>query len=498
LASACPSLGRFELITAMYVGVDIGTQSLKVVVTDECLVPKGTARRSYRPDFPRPGRAEQAPEVWERALAPAIAEALATADIRSNDVRGLGLCSQLDGCIAVDDASRAIGPCLLWMDRRATDEVADIPHELVRRRTGIVADAGHMAAKVRWLKRHRLLNRPARFHQPVSYMVERLTGSFVIDHALASTSMVCALDRPRYDPELLDLFEIDEAELPRIDHAGAVAGRLHGAGASMTGLPTALPVAVGTGDDFSTVIGAGLVAPGRVAVGLGTGEVVGAVHPSPLIDDDGLVETHPYPTGGFFIENPGWLGGGSVVWLMSLLGLESPSELDDLAASAPPGSAGVIFLPCLSGAMAPRWRAEARGCFYGLTSAHGRAHMARAVLEGTAFAMRDVVERLDAMGVAAETILLLGGGARSRLWAEIRADIAGRTVSVPHHVDTCPIGAAMLAAMASGAMPSLADAAASIGGESTTFTADPGRKAAYDDAYAAYRRLFDTLEPIFS
>lgn len=124
--------------------------------------------------------------------------------------------------------------------------------------------------------------------------------------------------------------------------------------------------------------------------------------------------------------------------------------------------------------------------------------MARAVLEGTAFAMRDVVVRLDAMGVTAETILLLGGGARSRLWAEIRADIAGRIVRVPRHVDTCPIGAAMLAAMASGTVASLAEAAASVGSESLIFTADPKRKAAYDDAYAAYRGLFDTLEPIFS
>lgn len=482
----------------MFVGVDIGTQSLKVVVTDEHLAPKGSARRSYRPDFPQPGWAEQDPVVWERALRPAIGEALAAAGVGSGDIRGLGICSQLDGCIAVDESGEAIGPCLLWMDRRATDEVADIPADLVRRRTGIMADAGHLAAKARWLKRHRLNDRPARFHQPVSYMVERLTSEAVIDHALASTSMVCTLDRPRYDPELLALFEIDEAELPRIDRAGALAGRLHDKGAELTGLPSALPLAVGTGDDFSTVIGAGLLAPGRVAVGLGTGEVIGAVHPTPLIDDEGLVETHPYPGGGFFIENPGWLGGGSVVWLISVLDLQSPSELDNLAASAPPGADGAIFLPCLSGAMAPRWRPEARGCFYGLTSAHGRAHMARAVLEGTAFAMRDVVERLDAMDVATETILLLGGGARSPLWAQIRADVAGRTVHVPRHVDTCPIGAAMLGAMASGAVSNLADAAAAIGSEQTTFAADAGRKAAYDDAYAAYRRLFDTLEPIFS
>lgn len=482
----------------MFVGVDIGTQSLKVVVTDGSLAPKGTARRPYQPSFPRPGWAEQAPALWEQALGPAIAAALVAAGVPPADIRGLGISGQLDGCIAVDEAGLPLGPCLIWMDRRATDETAAVPNDLVRRKTGIMADAGHMAAKVRWLKRHRLDGRPARFHQPVSYMVERLTGAVVIDHALASTTMVASLERPRYDQELLDLFEIDAGELPRIDRAEALAGRLHEAGAALSGLPVGLPVAVGTGDDFSTVLGAGLLSPGRVAVGLGTGEVVGALHPTPLVDKEGLVETHPYPGGSFFIENPGWLGGGSVVWLMSILGLESPSELDDLAVSAPPGSDGVIFLPCLSGAMAPRWRAEARGCFYGLTSAHGRAHMARAVLEGTAFAMRDVVDRLDAIGVATDTILLLGGGARSRLWAQIRADVAGRTVTVPHQIDTCPIGAAMLAAVASGTVSNLANAAASVGHEGAVFSADPGRRAAYDSAYRAYRRLFDTLEPMFT
>ena len=482
----------------MFVGVDIGTQSLKVVVTDGALAPKGAARRSYTPAFPQPGWAEQDPGLWETALGSAIAEALAAAGARPGDVRGLGICGQLDGCIAVDDAGSALGPCLLWMDRRATEETADIPHDVVRRKTGIMVDAGHMAATVRWLKRHRLDGRRARFHQPVSYLVEGLTGEAVIDHALASTTMVCALEEPRYDEALLDLFGIAAAELPRIDRAANLAGRLHERGAALTGLPAGLPVAVGTGDDFATALGAGLVTPGRVSVGLGTGEVVGALHPSPRIDTAGLVETHPYPGGGFFIENPGWLGGGSVIWLMSILGLSDPRQLDELAALAPPGADGVTFLPALSGAMAPRWRPAARGCFYGLTSAHGRAHMARAVLEGTAFAMRDVIDRLATMGVATDTILLLGGGAHSHLWGQIRADAAGRRVDVPRTIDTCPVGAALLAAVASGDIPALADAAALVGGGGVAITPDPSRAAAYENAYAAYRRLFDTLEPMFT
>jgi xylulokinase len=233
-------------------------------------------------------------------------------------------------------------------------------------------------------------------------------------------------------------------------------------------------------------------------VGLGTGEVVGAIHDTPEIDDEALVETHAYPAGNYFIENPGWLSGGAVVWLMSILGLSHPAELDALAQSAPPGADGVMFLPALSGAMAPRWRPAVRGCFHGLTASHGRAHMARALLEGCAFAMRDVIARLDAMGVRGDTILLLGGGAHSRVWSQMRADIAGRAAIVPRHVDTSPIGAAMLAIVASGAIANLAEAATLVGGGGETFNPDNARAAIYNDAHAAYRRLFDSLEPIFA
>ncbi len=448
----------------MFLGIDIGTQSLKVVVTDARLAPMGAARAAYRPSFPQPGWAEQDPQLWEHALAPTIAKALTAAGGAPDRVRGIGFCGQLDGCVPVDAAGRALHPCLLWMDRRADTETHGISGERIRRQTGIVLDASHLAAKIAWLKHNRPELRAARYHQPVTYMVERLTGEAAIDPALASTSMLCALGGDGYDQGLLDLFGVAAGEVPPIAAAVSCAGRLHESGAALTGLPRGIPVAVGTGDDFSTVLGAGLVAPGRIGVGLGTGEVVGAIHEKPVIDDEALVETHAYPAGNYFIENPGWLSGGAVVWLMSILGLSHPAELDALAQAAPPGAAGVIFLPALSGAMAPRWRPTVRGCFHGLTASHGRAHMARALLEGCAFAMRDVILRLDAMGVRGDTILLLGGGARSRVWSQIRADVAGRAAIVPRHVDTSPIGAAMLAAVAGGAIPDLADAAKLVGG----------------------------------
>jgi xylulokinase len=481
----------------MIVGVDIGTQSLKVVVTDGALRPLGRAARAYAPSFPRPGWAEQDPLLWEKALAPAITEALAAADVAAGEVRALGLAGQLDGCVAVDEAGRPLAPCLIWMDRRATAQCEGIPAELVRERAGVVLDASHMAAKIRWLETHLAPVRPACYHQPVSYMVERLTGRRVLDHGLASTTMLYGLGARTLDPELLRLFAIRPESLPAIADAACPAGPLTRKGVALTGLPEGTPVAVGTGDDFAMPLGAGIAAPGRLLVGLGTAEVVGALHPEPLIDARGLVETHAFPGGLYFIENPGWLSGGAVAWLCWMLGVASPAELDRLAEAVPPGAEGVTFLPALAGAMAPEWRAEARGCFYGLTPAHGQGHLARALLEGCAFAMYDVLRRLQEMGLAIEALRLVGGAARSRVWARIRADLAGLPVERAKETDASPLGAALLAAVAAGIERDIAKASARLGGIAERIQPDSATRPAYLQAHERYLHLFDSLRPVF-
>jgi len=482
----------------MIVGIDIGTQSLKVAVTDQALRVRGEAATPYRAQFPRPGWAEQDPALWERALGPTIARALGEAGATPAEIAAVGVCGQLDGCVAADADGRALTPCLIWMDRRAQAEIADVPAALIRTRAGVVLDAGHMAAKIRWLKRHDAgAAAAARFHQPVSYLVERLTGRAVMDHALASTTMVYAIDRRNFDSALLDCFEINGGELPALAEADSSAGPLSARGADLTGLPAGIPVAVGTGDDFSTPLGAGLLAPGRLAVVLGTGEVVGAVHPRLAVDESGFVETHAYPGGAYFLENPGWLSGGAAAWLCELLGVDGFGALDGEAATAPVGADGATFIPALTGAMAPEWNAQARGCFYGLTPSHGRPHLARALLEGCAFAMRDVADRLVEMGAEIRSLLLLGGGARSHLWAQMRADIMGLPALVPHRVDTSAIGAAMLAAVAAGLVADLRSAAELVQEPVTPLAPVTANREAYENAYRRYRRLFNSLKPMF-
>lgn len=482
----------------MLLGIDIGTQSLKAVILDGGLAVVGEGARGYALIHPKPDHAEQDPRIWESALGPAIADALATAALKPNDISGIGIAGQLDGCLPVSETGEPLGNCLIWMDRRASDAMDGIDRDELHRVTGIVADPSHLAAKARWIKR----NTPDTdaidaFHQPVSYMVERLTGARVIDHALASTSMVYGLASRKYESSLLDAFGLTENELPPITEAGQRAGTLDDRGATLTGLPLGIPVAVGTGDDFATPLGAGLCEAGFLSVAIGTGEVVGGLFETPVLDSALLVETHAYPAGGYFVENPGWLSGGAVNWLMRVLDICDYDEFERLAAAAPSGSEGLAFLPALTGAMAPEWHAEARGCFYGITARHGRAHFARALLEGCGFAMRDVVERLTSLGAAPKTANIIAGGSRSGLWAQIRADILDLPAAIADTPHTSPIGAALLGGVASGGIPSLAIACRSLP-KPTRILEPSARSPALEDSYGRYRSLFASLKPIFS
>lgn len=484
----------------MILGVDIGTQSLKVVVTDDALVVRGQASVAYDVVYPRTagGRAgwvEQRPEDWEAALCEAIGLAMANAGCCAVDISAVGIAGQLDGCVGVAGDGRPHTPCLIWMDRRASVEAQRFDLELTRQRSGVVVDPSHMAAKLLWLDAHH--PGAVGFHQPVSYLVARLTGESVLDHAQASTTMLYDLQARDWSESTLASVKIDRAVLPRLADASAIAGAVTKRAAAWSGLVAGTPVVVGTGDDFATALGAGVIEAGVVSVGIGTAEVVGAVSHAAVLDDAALVQTHPYPTGAWFVENPGWMSGGAVAWIGRVLGIDSPHELDRLAGATPPGADGLSFVPALTGAMAPRWEASARGCFYGLTPAHGAGHLIRAVLEGCAFAMRDVITRLSALGLSAERLRLSGGGSQSALWAQIRADLMNLPVEVANVPDTCPIGAAMLAAVGTGQVADLATAAALAGGQPRTVTPRPANSPSYLGAYHRYRALFEALSPLY-
>lgn len=280
---------------------------------------------------------------------------------------------------------------------------------------------------------------------------------------------------------------------------------------NVAGLDASTQVVLGCGDDMAATLGAGVVEPGVVCDVMGTAEPVCAVVPEPVLDPDGITELHPHATpGGWLLENPGWLSGGAYRWFRDELGSVEAAKaaatgsdvyelLNALASDAPPGADGVLWMPALSGAMAPEWNAAARAGWFGLAAAHGRAHLARALLEGNAFALRDVLEAIRAAGHPPVEIVCVAGGARGDLLRQIRADVTGLPVSRPDDVETTARGAAMLAAAGVGLhadVPTASRAMASP--RSEPLQPRHELEQVYGELYERRRALYAALRPLFS
>lgn len=486
---------------ASVIGIDVGSQSVKALVVDEDGNAVASASAPCRMSHPASGWAEQNPADWEHALAEAVGAARAQAGIAANDVTMLGLACQVDGLVAIDHRLRALRPGIIWLDRRATaqtDALADAvgEAELVRC-TGLNPDASHSGPKAMWLRDTEPANYDAaRWLAPVAgHLTGWLTGEVIQDHANASSTLLYDVRKRAWSDELIAHAGLDPDRLPPIRSAADVIGPLRQAVADALGLSVHCQVVVGTGDDHGAALGAGALGPGVVVDVTGTAEPVAVPSAEVVLDSERLVETHAHAVDGMLlIENPGFVSGGSTQWCAAMLGI-SQAELFGLAGQAPAGSDGALFLPTMSGATAPRWNDAMRGCFAGLALNHQPAHLARAVLEGCAFALRDIVDRFRALGLGGDEVRVVGGGARSPLWLQIKADVTGRPMRQVMGDHATSAGAAMLAGVAAGHFRDLEDAAGQIVGlapEPITPSAD--RAGLYGDAYCAYRRLFDGVE----
>jgi xylulokinase len=483
------------------IGADVGSQSVKALLMSADGEEIAGASAPCTMSFPAPGWAEQQPEEWTSALAHAIRSVREEAGIPAHEIEMLGLACQVDGLVPLDAALQPIRPAIIWLDRRAVDECSRFSSavgedELVRR-TGLNPDASHTAPKAMWFQEHEpALYEKTRWLAPVStYVSGWLTGEVAQDHANASCTLIYDLAERGWSSRLIEGAGLDAARLPRIRRATDTVGALRPDVAAALGLTTGCQVVAGTGDEHGAALGAGALAPGVVVDISGTAEPVVAPSAELVLDETRLVETHAHAVDEMFlVENPGFVSGGSTRWLAEIVGV-SQKELLALAEQASPGSDGALFIPALSGATTPRWNAHMRGAFAGLGMSHDVPSLARAVLEGCAFAFRDIVDRLAGLGLAGDEIRVVGGGARSPLWLQIKADVTGRPMRALLGEEATATGAAMLAAVAAGHFRDVAEAASRcvlLAPEPVVPRSEFADR--YAEAYAAYRRLFDGVE----
>jgi xylulokinase len=485
------------------IGIDVGSQSVKGVLCDPDGSPCATAAHPCGMTHPASGWAEQDPAEWQAGICAVIRTLLSASAIDPSEVACIGLACQVDGVVPVDRELRPLRPAIIWLDKRAVAQagrlVSALGADALFRTTGLVADASHTAPKMMWLRDEE----PAVFREsalmlaPAAYLLGWLTGRPLQDHANASSSLVYDVARRGWSEPLLDAAGLDTGLLAPIAASHEIAGPLLAEAAAETGLTTRCLAVVGTGDDHGAALGAGVVEPGLIADVTGTAEPVGTVAPELILDSERLLETHAHALDGtILVENPGFVSGGSILWLAQMLGAQQPDVIA-WAAQAPPGADGVTFLPTLSGATAPRWNHRMRGTFHGLSVNHDRRHLSRAVIEGCVYALRDITTRLHDMGLPGTEIRVVGGGARSALWLQAKADVCGLPVRPVLGPQPTALGAAMLAAVGAGRYPDAGAAArqmARLGQD--RYEPEPGRRACYDDGYQRYRQLFDAVEAI--
>jgi xylulokinase len=480
-----------------YLSIDVGTSSTKLSLFADNGLLLASRASSYPVEYPRAEWAEQDPHLWwqaVRALAPELMQAAQPHKLAAICVSG-----QTPLCTPVDAEGEPLRKAVLWLDRRATPQVDWLQHHLGEERCHSASanrlDSYFGGVKWLWFRQEEphLFSRTWKIFQASSYITWLLTGEAVIDPSQAGLCSPCFnFESGQWDAGICGEMGLPIDILPEIRPSAEVIGAVSSAAALATGLPEGTPVVCGGGDFACACLGAGVTGRGQAALMLGTaGNLLfpGATNRDPRLLHTCHLNNQPLPFGGV-------LAGGNLNWFASLLGDSSPDlfqRLDREASSVPPGCEGLIFLPYIMGERTPIWDPSARGAFIGLSSRHSRSHLYRAVLEGVAFAFRQIYE---IAGAPVGSVTAIDGGARSPLWRSILASALELPVLEGGQRSGTALGSAFLAALGAGTAQSFADITAWAETHSIT-EPDPAACRRYAELYPVYLGLYPKLQEDF-
>jgi xylulokinase len=485
-----------------FLGIDIGTGGSRAVIIDE----KGAVISAASADHenfavPHPGWAESSHDDWWRAACEATREAVDNANISPESIGAVGLSGQMHGAVLLDESDTPLRPAILWCDQRTQRQCDEItakvgPTRLVELVSN-PAITGFTLPKLLWVRENEpdVWRKTRTVLLPKDHVRLRLTGDKASDVADASGTLMFAVAKREWSQAMLDEFEIDRGLLPEVFESIEVTGRISSSAATATGLAEGTPVVAGAGDNAAGAIGMGIAVPGMVSVTIGTSGVVFGVSNRPAVDPRGRIHTlcHAIPVTW---HNTGvtLAAGLSLKWLRdNMLGGASYDDLMAEAVTVAPGSGGLIWLPYLMGERSPHLDPDARAAFVGLTAAHTRAHLIRAVLEGVAFSLRESIEIFAENGLTSNSMRLGGGGAKSRLWCQMQADVYGKPVERLEAEEGSAFGAAILAGVGAGAWKSVASACESAVRTSEVIEPDRSATEALERNYESYRALYPSL-----
>ena len=498
---------------AYLLGIDIGTSGTKVLAIDETGKVAATASREYGLSTPRPLWAEQNAADWWRATCECCQEIVQT--ISPDEIAGIGLSGQMHGLVMLDEKHEVLRPAILWCDQR-TQAQCDYITETVGLET-LVAETcnpvltGFTAPKIIWARDNEpeIYDR-ARMHLlPKDYIRFELTGEFATEVSDASGTLLLNVPNRQWSDVVTSKLQIDKAHLPKVYESFEVSGVVSEKGAAATGLKQGTPVVGGGGDQAAGAVGNGIVQSGIISVASGTSGVVFAFADKPTVDPALRVHTfcHAVPN-KWHVMGVMLSAGGSLRWyrdtlaqgekdIASGMGTDPYDLITQQAATVAAGCEGLVFLPYLTGERTPHPDPNARGAYVGLTLRHSKAHLARAVMEGVAFGLRDSLEILRSMNVSIGNVRASGGGARSDVWRQIQADVFGVPLSTIGIDEGPALGVALLAGVGANVYGSVEEACSTVVKVSGTTPNIAADSALYEKQYQVYRALYPALKDQF-
>jgi xylulokinase len=502
-------------------GIDLGTTCVKAALFSaddgHAVVDAFVA---YPLFHPHPGWAEQHPSDWWQATISAIRiclEAAAKCGVQASDVRGVGFSGQMHGIVLLDEQQQVVRPCIIWADQRSAAQSEWMTEKVGASRliecVSNPALTGFSAPKLLWVR----ANEPDVFARvrtlllPKDYIRYRFTGVMAMEISDAAGTCLLDVKHGTWSREVLAAIGLEVALLPPVIAADKVSGTTTEEVAALTGLPVGIPVAGGGADNACGAIGNGIVVSGLALVSVGTSGVVLAYSDTARVDTSAAVpRVHTFNHAvahAWYLMGVTQAAGLSLRWVRDNIGLperalerwtgqDAYDTLAKEAASVPPGSLGLIFLPYLQGERTPHLDAYARGGWIGLSASHDRRHLVRSVMEGVAFSLRDCFSIIREQGLALEQVRATGGGAKSLLWRQIIADVLGVELVVTNATEGAAFGAALLAGVASGIYSSVQEACKQTVRVVERTEPRPEIAQVYDAAYEVYKALYPALKPI--
>lgn len=483
-----------------FIGVDLGTSAVKLLLMEESGKICGSVSREYPLYFPQPGWSEQKPEDWWSAVCDGVKELIAGID--GKEVGGISFGGQMHGLVILDENDEVIRPAILWNDGRTQKQVDYLNNEIGKDKlsdyTANIAFAGFTAPKILWVKENEPENfaRIRKIMLPKDYIAYKLSGTHCCDYSDASGMLLLDVKNRCWSKEMLKICSVTEEQMPKLFESYEVVGTLKPELAEAFGMSTDCKIAAGAGDNAAGAVGTGTVGDGQSTISLGTSGTIFISSEKFGVDENNALHAFAHADGHYHLMGC-MLSAASCNkwWMEEIIGTkEFAKEQENITRL---GENHVFFLPYLMGERSPHNNPMARGTFIGMTMDTSRADMTQAVLEGVAFALRDSLEVARKLGIPITRTKICGGGAKSPLWRKIIANVLNLKVDVIEAEEGPGMGGAMLAAVACGVYDSVEDAAEKIVRVVKTIEPEPELVEKYEDRYRKFAQIYPTVKGLF-